>query len=141
MIRRPPRSTQSRSSAASDVYKRQVLKFRRLIPGDEPSQEVENSKRDGEMVNTRHLYRSRQSRVIAGVAGGLGHYFNVDPVLFRIGFVLMAFTPAAPVSILGYIALAIVMEKSPSAEMEPPITSSVTINNLSLIHISEPTRL
>ena len=26
MIRRPPRSTQSRSSAASDVYKRQVLK-------------------------------------------------------------------------------------------------------------------
>src|SRR5450756_3163417 len=27
MIRRPPRSTQSRSSAASDVYKRQVEKF------------------------------------------------------------------------------------------------------------------
>ena len=25
MIRRPPRSTQSRSSAASDVYKRQVV--------------------------------------------------------------------------------------------------------------------
>src|SRR5450756_2508570 len=30
MIRRPPRSTQSRSSAASDVYKRQVVK---LSPG------------------------------------------------------------------------------------------------------------
>ena len=29
MIRRPPRSTQSRSSAASDVYKRQVQTFRR----------------------------------------------------------------------------------------------------------------
>src|SRR5450756_3180493 len=29
MIRRPPRSTQSRSSAASDVYKRQVLHLRR----------------------------------------------------------------------------------------------------------------
>src|SRR5450756_2057014 len=28
MIRRPPRSTQSRSSAASDVYKRQEEKFR-----------------------------------------------------------------------------------------------------------------
>ena len=26
MIRRPPRSTQSRSSAASDVYKRQLLR-------------------------------------------------------------------------------------------------------------------
>ena len=29
MIRRPPRSTQSRSSAASDVYKRQHLQFQR----------------------------------------------------------------------------------------------------------------
>src|SRR5450756_2228490 len=37
MIRRPPRSTQSRSSAASDVYKRQIL--RRLdIPRGDPSQ-------------------------------------------------------------------------------------------------------
>src|SRR5450756_3232161 len=34
MIRRPPRSTQSRSSAASDVYKRQVLKaFQEGIDG------------------------------------------------------------------------------------------------------------
>eukprot|EP00657_Telonema_sp_P-1_P012057 TRINITY_DN820_c0_g1_i1.p2 TRINITY_DN820_c0_g1~~TRINITY_DN820_c0_g1_i1.p2 ORF type:complete len:111 (+),score=36.97 TRINITY_DN820_c0_g1_i1:76-408(+) len=31
MIRRPPRSTQSRSSAASDVYKRQTIFFRIVI--------------------------------------------------------------------------------------------------------------
>src|SRR5450756_1035817 len=34
MIRRPPRSTQSRSSAASDVYKRQDLPGHRAGPGD-----------------------------------------------------------------------------------------------------------
>ena len=32
MIRRPPRSTQSRSSAASDVYKRQARNYTQLIP-------------------------------------------------------------------------------------------------------------
>src|SRR5450756_458257 len=32
MIRRPPRSTQSRSSAASDVYKRQVYRWAREVP-------------------------------------------------------------------------------------------------------------
>ena len=31
MIRRPPRSTQSRSSAASDVYKRQIIWYLKLI--------------------------------------------------------------------------------------------------------------
>src|SRR5664279_6430225 len=34
MIRRPPRSTLSSSSAASDVYKRQVVKSLRLLPPD-----------------------------------------------------------------------------------------------------------
>ena len=34
----------------------------------------------------RRLTRSREDRVIAGVAGGLGRYFDVDPVIFRIAF-------------------------------------------------------
>ena len=34
----------------------------------------------------RRLLRSRDDRVIAGVAGGLGRYFRVDPMIFRIGF-------------------------------------------------------
>ncbi len=38
------------------------------------------------------LYRSRTDRVLAGIAGGLGHYLGVDPVLLRVAFVLLAFT-------------------------------------------------
>jgi phage shock protein PspC (stress-responsive transcriptional regulator) len=34
----------------------------------------------------KRLLRSRDDRVIAGVAGGLGRYFRVDPMIFRIGF-------------------------------------------------------
>jgi phage shock protein PspC (stress-responsive transcriptional regulator) len=34
----------------------------------------------------RRLLRSSNDRVIVGVAGGLGRYFGVDPVIFRIGF-------------------------------------------------------
>ena len=35
------------------------------------------------------LRRSRSDRVVAGVAGGLGHHFGIDPVIVRIGFVLL----------------------------------------------------
>lgn len=38
----------------------------------------------------RRLYRSNSQKVLAGVCGGLGEYFSVDPVWFRIGFVLLA---------------------------------------------------
>lgn len=39
----------------------------------------------------RILYRSTKYRKIAGVCGGLGEYFNVDPVIFRILFLLFFF--------------------------------------------------
>ena len=35
------------------------------------------------------LYRSRESSVIAGVCGGMGEYFNIDPVIVRIIFILL----------------------------------------------------
>ena len=36
----------------------------------------------------KKLYRSETNRVIAGVAGGLGEYFGIDPILIRLILVL-----------------------------------------------------
>ena len=41
---------------------------------------------------TKKLYRSRTERWLAGVCGGLGKYFAVDPTLVRVIFVLFALT-------------------------------------------------
>jgi phage shock protein PspC (stress-responsive transcriptional regulator) len=49
----------------------------------------------------RLLRRSRTDRVGAGVAGGLGEYFGVDPVLFRVLFATAAFFGGA--GILAYL--------------------------------------
>lgn len=49
----------------------------------------------------KRLYRSRESKVIGGVCGGLGEYFDVDPVLVRIITVILAFGPG--VGVLAYI--------------------------------------
>jgi phage shock protein PspC (stress-responsive transcriptional regulator) len=40
---------------------------------------------------SRRLTRSSSDRVIAGVAGGLGRYFSIDPVVVRIAFIVGAF--------------------------------------------------
>jgi len=36
----------------------------------------------------RNITRSEKNKVIAGIAGGLGEYFNIDPIIFRIIFLL-----------------------------------------------------
>jgi len=51
----------------------------------------------------RRLTRSGSDSVIGGVAGGLGRYFGIDPILFRIGFVVLSFIGA--VGVLAYLIL------------------------------------
>ncbi len=50
---------------------------------------------------TRRLRRSRTDRIGAGVAGGLGEYFGIDPVIFRVLFATAAFFGGA--GILAYL--------------------------------------
>lgn len=68
----------------------------------------------------RRLYRSRQERMIAGVAGGLAQYLDVDPALVRLGFVLL--TLASGVGLLAYVILWIVVPERPEGMPELPIT-------------------
>jgi phage shock protein PspC (stress-responsive transcriptional regulator) len=53
----------------------------------------------------RRLLRSSTDRVLAGVAGGLGRHFGIDPVIFRIGFALSLFFGG--IGGLAYLLLAV----------------------------------
>ena len=59
-------------------------------------------------MQTRLGRRSRTNRRIAGVCGGLGTRFGIDPTLVRIGFVLLGLPGGAP-GILLYLILWVVM--------------------------------
>ena len=56
----------------------------------------------GSAPQARRLLRSQENRVLGGVCGGLGRYFNVDPVFFRIGAIVLALVGGA--GILLYLA-------------------------------------
>jgi len=62
---------------------------------------------------SRRLYRDTENSVIAGVCGGLGAYFNIDPLIFRILFIVFFFFGGS--SILVYVILWIVIPKAESA--------------------------
>ena len=67
------------------------------------------------------LFRSRRHRIVAGIAGGLGERLGIDPVLVRIGFVILSLNAGA--GILAYLVLwAFVPEASaPEAERPPAL--------------------
>ncbi|WP_455139395.1 PspC domain-containing protein [Candidatus Hodarchaeum mangrovi] len=58
----------------------------------------------------KRLYRSVNDRWIAGVCGGLGTYFNIDPILIRIGFIIISILGYG-MGLIIYIVLALLVEE------------------------------
>ena len=67
----------------------------------------------------RHLTRNRREAMCGGVAAGFADYFDVDPVLARLGFVLLAF--ASGVGLVFYIICWVIM---PTDEKDVPEPTS-----------------
>ena len=65
----------------------------------------------------RRLTRSSSDKVLAGVAGGLGRYFDIDPIIFRIGFVVL--TLAGGAGVLAYLAAWVLVPEDPMPGQAP----------------------
>ncbi len=59
----------------------------------------------------KRLYRSTKEKMIGGVCGGLAEYFDIDPVLIRILFVVATFVGGS--GILAYIICWIIIPEEP----------------------------
>ena len=74
----------------------------------------------------KQLYRSTTNRMVAGVCAGIGDYFNVDPTLVRLAFVLGTFLGLGSL-VIAYIVLMIVVPEEPARYSPvPPPAAPVT---------------
>ena len=71
---------------------------------------------------TKRLTRSRTERWLGGVCGGIGNYFNTDPTVIRIIFVLAALILGGGVLIYLILWLIIPLESEAVEVIEEPPT-------------------
>jgi phage shock protein C len=65
------------------------------------------------MAAKKRLYRSKENKILAGILGGLGEYFDIDPTVLRLGWLLVfVFTGIFPGLIAYIMAILIVPNKS-----------------------------
>lgn len=60
-----------------------------------------------EKIMEKKLYKSKTNKKVAGVCGGIGEYFSIDPTLVRLGFVALSFLAGG--GLLVYIVAAIII--------------------------------
>jgi phage shock protein C len=59
----------------------------------------------------KRLYKSNQNKVLDGVCGGIAEYFNIDPTLVRLGWVV--FCALGGSGVLAYIVAALIIPRNP----------------------------
>ncbi len=78
---------------------------------------------------SRVLRRSRTDRGVGGVCGGLGVYFGLDPIVFRIAFVILALAgggAGVPIYLVAWILM-------PEGQSTPPSPEARSTNPASLV--------
>ncbi|MCL5958406.1 MAG: PspC domain-containing protein [Chloroflexi bacterium] len=64
-------------------------------------------------MGSKRLYRSRDNKMVAGVIGGLGEYFDVDPTILRLAWVLIDVMTGFLPGLIVYVLAAIIMPQAP----------------------------
>ena len=62
-------------------------------------------------VMNKKLYRSRTDKQLAGVCGGLGKYFDIDPTIIRLAWVVSVFCAGG--GVIAYILAMIIVPQEP----------------------------
>lgn len=61
----------------------------------------------------KKLYRSEENRVVAGVIGGVGEYYHIDPVIIRVIVIIIAILTGIVPMALAYLLSVFVIPRHP----------------------------
>ena len=61
----------------------------------------------------KRLYKSNENKMVDGVCGGIAEYFNLDPTIVRLAWVL--FCALGGSGFLAYLIAAIIIPRCPEA--------------------------
>lgn len=68
-----------------------------------------------ELNMKKRLYKIETDKKLDGVCGGIAEYFDMDPTLVRLGWVIITLFSAGA-GVIGYIAAAVIMP--PKSDVE-----------------------
>lgn len=64
----------------------------------------------------KRLHRSNENKVLAGVCGGIAEYFDMDPTLIRLAWILFCVLGGS--GVLAYIIAAIIIPEKTAGDVE-----------------------
>lgn len=76
-----------------------------------------NNKENNGNTMTKRLYRLKSDRKLAGVCSGIAEYFDIDPAIVRLAWLIAVFCAGG--GLIAYIIAMIVIPEKPEMEIKP----------------------
>lgn len=64
-------------------------------------------------MNKKRLCRNDDDKIFSGVIGGVSEYFDLDPTILRLLYILIAVLTGLFPAIIGYIIAALIVPRKP----------------------------
>ena len=64
-------------------------------------------------AHMKKLHRSNANKILAGIIGGIGEYFDVDPVILRLGWLLIVISTGLVPGIIVYLLAIYIIPRKP----------------------------
>lgn len=132
-----PRKIKVNISSTKHVSRSKNSQANKINASQQVNAQVVNPQPAHENVNVtpkkrKKIYRSRNYRILAGVAGGLGEYFEIEPTIIRL---LLVASSLIGVGLVAYMAMWVAVPERPSRAKRPVNTPNETsfIVGLSMI--------
>ena len=71
------------------------------------------------MENVKKLYRSDKDKVLSGIVGGLGEYFQIDSVLLRLVIFFVVMITGFFPGVIAYVIALLIVPKSITSPVSP----------------------
>jgi phage shock protein C len=81
----------------------------------------------------KRLYRSRENKIIYGIMGGIGEYYDTDPVIIRLVYLLITFATGLVPGILLYLVAMLIVPEAPVIVASKPASDTAKV-----VHDAEP---
>ena len=62
----------------------------------------------------KRLWRSRENKVLTGLLGGIGEYFDIDPSLIRVGYVFLTVFTGIFLGVISYFIASLAVPERPA---------------------------
>ncbi len=67
----------------------------------------------------KNIYRSENNKIVAGILGGLGEYYTIDPALLRAAFIFISCITGVIPGFVAYVICIFIIPKKSDVIKEP----------------------